>query len=248
MAQMNETLPTIKIDEFEGPLDLLLHLIRISEMDIYDIKISSITTQYLDYLHAQKELQLDIAGEYLVMAATLTEIKGKMLLPNTEVPDDIGDEDDPRNDLMDQLIEYQRYQEASVNLKDLEGQRKQLFTRPQADVPDDINLNLVTPGVQLSDLQKAFEKMIAKKLTNEPIHQTIQEDEVSIGDRMIQVKDQVHHYKQGVLFENLFDDVIDRVNLVTTFMALLELVKDNQVILQQNELFDSILIKEIQEK
>lgn len=248
MAQMNETLPTIKIDEFEGPLDLLLHLIRISEMDIYDIKISSITTQYLDYLHAQKELQLDIAGEYLVMAATLTEIKGKMLLPNTEDPDDLGDEDDPRNDLMDQLIEYQRYQEASVNLKDLEGQRKQLFTRPQADVPNDINLNLVTPGVQLSDLQKAFEKMIAKKLTNEPIHQTIQEDEVSIGDRMIQVKDQVHHYKQGVLFENLFDDVVDRVNLVTTFMALLELVKDNQIILQQNELFDSILIKEIQEK
>ena len=131
----------VKIDAFEGPLDLLLHLINRLEIDIYDIPVSEMTEQYLLYIHAMKELQLDLASEFLVMAATLLAIKSKMLLPKheEEMLDenfDIDLEEDPREELVERLIEYRKYKEAAGDLKSLEEERGLMFTKPPSDLSD----------------------------------------------------------------------------------------------------------------
>src|SRR5690606_4106514 len=131
----------VKIDAFEGPLDLLLHLINRLEIDIYDIPVAEITEQYLFYIHTMKELQLDIASEYLVMAATLLAIKSKMLLPKHEdeqLEDEIGMEmeEDPRDELVERLVEYRKYKEAAEDLKELEQERGLMFTKPPSDLTD----------------------------------------------------------------------------------------------------------------
>lgn len=241
------TLPNVKIAEFEGPLDLLLHLIRIAEMDIYDIQISLITEQYLDYLHSQKELHLDIAGEYLLMAAKLTEIKGRMLLP-VEAEDVEEDLDDPRDELVDQLIEYQQYQEASATLKEFELERQELYSRPTADIPEGLPISRLAPGVKVSDLEKAFKKIVARQLTSVPLIQTIQEDDVSVADRMEMVVNQIHLVSHPILFTALFQDAYSKSELVTTFMAILELAKDEIITIYQIEDTNEIYIDNRNEK
>lgn len=145
----NETMtvgqqPTLKLGGFEGPLDLLLHLIREAKMDIYDIKIATITSQYMDYLHQMKAHRLEIAGEYFVMASTLMRIKSQLLLPQAPPLDDEEPAEepvDPRQELVDQLIEYQRYKKAADHLKDKESYRQQEYTRPAMRVPRDLVVN-----------------------------------------------------------------------------------------------------------
>ena len=154
--------PVIKVHDFEGPLDLLLHLIKQSEMDIYDIQISQITSQYLDYLHQMQSHQLEVAGEYFVMAATLMDIKSQMLLPSPPVLDDEleVEELDPRQELVEQLLEYQRYKKAADRLKDKENLRQQEYTRPAMQVPREMVKSHVEPGIKLTDLQQASQNRI----------------------------------------------------------------------------------------
>ena len=160
----------VKIDAFEGPLDLLLHLIHSLEIDIYDIPMAQITEQYLLYIHTMKKLELDVASEYLVMAATLLAIKSKMLLPKHEEIQDEEDfemEEDPRDELVDRLIEYKKYKEAAVELKTREEERGQMYTKPPSDLSqfaeEKISGNLVDHDVSIYDMLGAFHKLLRRK-------------------------------------------------------------------------------------
>ncbi|MFC6181938.1 segregation and condensation protein A [Lactiplantibacillus daowaiensis] len=233
----NEQPITIKISEFEGPLDLLLHLIRQNKMDIYDIPIAAITQQYLDYLHSMQQLQLDIAGDYLVMAATLMTIKSRYLLPQpaTEPDDDEADSDDPRDSLVAELLAYKVYQEAAGELRVKEQARHQHFTREAASVPTELPVPTLTAGITVADLQAAFRQLVAKRRRARPLIKTVTADPISIEDRMHQITTQLQQRPQGTDFALLFTADASDEMLVTTFMAVLELTKQAQLKLTQTD-------------
>lgn len=232
--------PTIRLKDFEGPLDLLLHLIRQSKMDIYDIPIAEITKQYMDYLAESQRHRLEIAGDYFVMAATLMSIKSRMLLPKPPVEEDEPEEEaDPRQELVDQLLEYQRYKEAAKRLKGKEEQRSQEYTRQAAQPPTGLVHEQVAPGVSLDQLQAAFEKVLRRHIAQEPVTTTVTAEPITVAERMDYVKEKVDH---AVRFEDLFDDDRSRDNLVTTFMAILELCRHAVIRLSQAELFGPLIV------
>lgn len=159
---------TFKTAVFEGPLDLLLHLIKELEIDIYDIPVAQITDQYLEYIHTMKELQLDIAGDYIVMAATLLAIKSRTLLPKKIVEEDLLVEDyegeDPREELVEQLVAYKQFKEVAVDLKDKEKERQQLFTKAPLPLIEEVALpETEEERVSMADLLGAFHKMMRRK-------------------------------------------------------------------------------------
>ncbi|WP_461239542.1 segregation and condensation protein A [Paucilactobacillus sp. N302-9] len=236
--------PKIKVSDFEGPLDLLLHLIRSSEMDIYDIQISAITEQYLAYLHQMQDHQLEVAGDYLVMAATLMAIKSKLLLPTDDEPLELDDQQeepvDPRQELVDQLLEYQRYKKAAVELKQKEHDRQQEFTRQAASIPAGVTGSKLAPGLTLEQLQQAFSKVLKRQQYNTVVNQTVQSEQVSIAEKIKQVFMTVKH--GPVLFEELFTGQILLDDLVTTFLAVLELAKHQAIVVAQSTLFGDLTL------
>lgn len=236
--------PVIKVHDFEGPLDLLLHLIKQSEMDIYDIQISQITSQYLDYLHQMQSHQLEVAGEYFVMAATLMDIKSQMLLPSPPVLDDEleVEESDPRQELVEQLLEYQRYKKAADRLKDKENLRQQEYTRPAMQVPREMVKSHVEPGIKLTDLQQAFAAVLRRQQLATPLVETVAAEKVSVGQQMNHVIEIIHN--GPVRFEDLFEDLHTRDGLVTTFLAILELAKHQAITINQGGLFEPIILAE----
>lgn len=235
----------IKLTDFEGPLDLLLHLIKSSEMDIYDIPIVQITEQYMDYLH-HDELTLDVAGEYLVMAASLMQIKSRYLLPKRPTIDfDTGDEvyEDPRQNLVDQLLEYRKYQGAAQQLREREEARQQQFTRSPAIIPGDLDVNIVAPGVTIDALQAAFVKMLARQESKQPIFTTIKKETFTIKQKRQFIKTQLMAKPNGIIFEALFPSTYNVDEYVTTFLAVLEMTKYHEVILTQAYIGDDLLIQ-----
>jgi segregation and condensation protein A len=213
----------VKLDIFEGPLDLLLYLIRKNEVDIYDIPIATITEQYLEYLDLMTVLNLDIAGEYLVMAATLTKIKSKMLLPPVE--DDEGEEEaDLQAELMEHLLEYQHYKEVAYQLKNRELLEKNIFTRLQADeqVTEDKRDGEVIE-VSLFDLVDALRKVIEKKdLPGNLLEVNVERISVKdkIADIILTLKE-----KQEIIFQTIFDALSTKYEIIVTFLAVLELMR-----------------------
>ncbi|MFP3124368.1 segregation/condensation protein A [Ectobacillus funiculus] len=237
----------VKIDAFEGPLDLLLHLINRYEIDIYDIPVATITEQYVSYIHAMQELQLDVASEFLVMAATLLAMKSKMLLPKHEEEwSEDGEEltEDPRQELMERLIEYKKYKEAAMELKEREGERAQLFTRPPADLSpfqgqdSDERMPL---DVTLYDMLAAFQKLMRRKTLQRPITTTITRQEISIEAQMDEVMKRVRLSGGRQRFVDLFGQD-DREAIVVTFLAVLELMKKKLIIIEQERNFDEIYV------
>ena len=237
----NQQSITIKISEFEGPLDLLLHLIRQNKMDIYDIPIADITQQYLDYLHSMQALKLDIAGDYLVMAATLMTIKSRDLLPQPEPEDDDQDEDeDPRDSLVAELLAYKVYQEAAGELRVKEQARHQHFTREAMLVPTDLSAPKLTAGITVADLQAAFHQLVVKRRRVQPLIRTIVAENISIDERMNQITVRLQQRPEGLAFSDLFTVSASDEMLVTTFMAVLELTKQDQLTLEQSAPLDPI--------
>lgn len=239
----------VRIDAFEGPLDLLLHLINRLEIDIYDIPVSEITVQYLSYIHAMKELQLDVASEYLVMAATLLAIKSKMLLPKQEEEDLLNDEydyeaeDDPRMELVERLIEYKKYKEAVQEFRELEQERGLMYTKAPSDLSEyakeakhDVNLN-----VSLYDMLGAFQKLLRRKKLQKPIATKITRQEYSIEKRMVEIVFQLRETKKRTSFYDLFP-VADREHIVITFLAILELLKRKDIDIEQERNFAEIFV------
>lgn len=225
-----------KLEDFEGPLDLLLHLIKKNEMDIYDISMVTITSQYLEYIERLKELQLDIAGEYLVTAAMLINIKSRMLLPNEKPLYDDEDKEDPREALVQQLLLHQTFQKAAENMKDYADERKKLYPREQAMIPADAKLGKLDPANgQLDTLQQAFARLMLKKKVQRPVMRRIEGEHYFLDEQITRVKELVTTAKEPILFDELFPKDAEVELVVTTFLALLELTKRGTVKVSQSK-------------
>jgi segregation and condensation protein A len=241
-----------KLETFEGPLDLLLHLIDKAEIDIQDISINEITDQYINYLDAMQELELDVTSEFLVMAATLLSMKSRLLLPKppvTEEPWLTADEDadlDPREELIRKLIEYRKYKSIAGQLRDKEWERSQVFTREAADLtpfePDKHGGNPVE-GLHVDDLIQAFRKAM-RRLAGRNRVTAIRRDEISVKDR---INDILFTLKSRgsegrILFSQMIGDAMDKQEIVVTFLAVLELMRKGWIRCHQNHLFDEIVV------
>lgn len=240
----------VMLDEFEGPLDLLLHLIHQAEVDIYDIPVAKITEQYLQYVQTMQELKLDIASEYLIMAATLLEIKSKQLLPKHEETDEMYDEDmmddegDPRQELMKRLVEYRKYKEAAAKFKEKELERSSLHTKAPADLKQYYNsdeTSVSIAGVTLFDMIEALNKVLKRKETKKQVAKTIKMDEISIESRMDEIIVELDRFEGRCSFSDLFHSN-DRSHIIVSFLAVLELIKMKQIICRQEENFSDIIV------
>lgn len=242
-------LMNIKTVGFEGPLDLLLHLIKSLEIDIYDIPMQEITEQYLIYIHTMQELQLDVASEYLVMAAELLAIKSKMLLPKHDpIEGDLEYEDeyeeDPRDELVAKLIEYRKFKEASLELKEKEKERSLFYTKPPSDLSEYSSkvANVESENkATIYDMLGAFHKLMRRKRLQKPLQTRIAREEISIEKRIEEVYEELITKNNWVDFFELFP-YPDKNHIVTTFLAILELMKRNQIKVQQEENFSDLLI------
>lgn len=236
----------VKIEAFEGPLDLLLHLINRLEIDIYDIPMAEITEQYLVYINAMAELELDRASEYLVMAATLLAIKSKMLLPKyDEAPDEhIYEEDDPRNELVEQLMEYKKFKEAAQTMKQKEYERGQIFTKPPIDLSayaDKGHHENVNFGLSIYDMLGAYHKLLRRKKLQKPMSTKVTHTEISIEDRMAEILEELEKKQYRLNFYEFFP-YEDKQHMVITFLAMLELMKRNKIIVEQDGTFEDIFV------
>lgn len=230
----------VELEVFEGPLDLLLYLIKKEEVDIYDIPIEKITTQYMEYLNAMKMLDLTIAGEFIVMAATLMMIKSRMLLPVEEREEIEEEEDDPRWDLVRQLVEYKKFKDAAAHLQEREYYQENVFMLGQENViiePND--LGLVLNDVSLFDLIAAFNNVL-KNAKVEVIGEIVA-DKYSVADKIDSILNTITK-KTKIVFANLFSEGASRNEIVCTFLALLELIRLRHVNIEQDRQFGDILI------
>ena len=226
------------LEAFEGPLDLLLYLIRRQNIDILDIKVAEITKQYMDYIELMQEMQFELAAEYLVMAAVLAEIKSRMLLPRQEEAED--DEDDPRAELIRKLQEYERFKEAAMNLDELERLNRNFWVAV-ADAPK-MEKTRPLPDVQLQDLLVELSRVL-KRAENFSSHQ-ISLEPLSTRERMSQILDKVSvSGEQFVAFGDLFNIEEGRSGVIVTFIAVMELIKESLLDLVQSEAFAPIHVK-----
>ena len=227
----------VKLEMFEGPLDLLLHLIREHQLDILDIPIATITEEYLRYLALMQELDLDVAGEFLLMAATLIHIKSKMLLP----PDEMGEEGepeeaDPRAELVDRLLEYKKFKEAAQTLGLLEAEQALLHPRGAPAVPLEIEGPL---SVSLFELLRAFRDVLRR--TDAPAPLEITPEELNVGQRIVLLLDRLTD-ESPLEFSSLFAGSRRRTEVIVTFLALLELLRRRLATARQAEPMGPIMI------
>ncbi len=237
----------VKLDVFEGPLDLLLYLIKRDEVDIYDISIERITKQYLAYLEAFQVLNIELAGEFIVMAANLLYIKSRTLLPvDLQMADEEAEEEDPRFELIRQLIEYKKFKEAAANLRDQEALRENLFPRSPATPELAPQETLLVEEVGIFDLIHAFQKIL-KRLEKKPENlREIFAENFTVSDKIDHVL-RVMQVGISLRFEELFVDVASRTEIVVTFLAMLELIRLKQLRVRQEAHFGEIWIDRINE-
>lgn len=229
-----------KINEFEGPLDLLLHLIKESKMDIMNIEIEKITKQYMDYLESQEKMNLEIASEYLVLASELIEIKSKLLLPNVKSDEFSLEEDDPREELVSRLLEYQAYKEITKVLQEKEELRREIYTKSPENIKNYVDeVSGITSDVTLDDLVEAFRRYLERKRDNKPLNTKITVKEITVSSRRYEIK-KLLMVKGRVSFEELFP-VVSREYVVATFLAILEMAKSGELVITQNDTFDDIV-------
>ena len=230
----------VMINEFEGPLDLLLHLIKENDIDIYDIKIEEVTKQYLDYIKAMKELNLSIASEYLVMASELIEIKSKMLLPKKEVKEEDDYEEDPKELLIQRLLNYKKYKEVTNEFKELEETRKQVFTKEPSNLSYYAINEENNDNVSLTDLMDAINNLLKRKELEKPIETKITKKELSVTERVNKIRS-ILKCKKEVNFDELFD-VQTKEEVIVSFLSILEMVKKNEITLTQDKNFNAIKV------
>ncbi len=232
----------VKIDAFEGPLDLLLHLIKESKVNIWDIEIVDITTQYLDYIQRMESLNLNIASEYLVMASELIEMKSKLLLPRHQEVEE--EEEDPREALIQRLIEYQQYKDITEKFKELSDVRKEVYTKiPESLKEYQEDGVVMNSDVSLDDLVSAFEKFLKRKEKEKPLSTTVTKKEISVEERRKSIQ-KILHTKKKVDFFELFD-VITKEYIVVTFLAILEMARKSELYIRQENNFDKITVEEV---
>lgn len=230
------------INDFEGPLDLLLHLIRSSKMDIYDINIESITKQYLEFINVSKNLSMDVASEYLVMAAELIHLKSRLLLNKKDEEENNEYELNSEEDLRDKLLEYERVKEVTNSFKELENKRSEFYTKLPSDLSEYKGEDTVLSGdVELSDLIEAFEFFLARQKLNKPLNTKITKKELSVSDRTIEIRSILKREKRCE-FTSLFKEVT-KPYVVVTFLSILEMSKNREIMITQDRSFGSIMLE-----
>ncbi len=230
------------LTDFQGPIDLLLHLIKESKVDIYDIPIAQITQQYIDYLKSMKVLQLDVAGDYLVMASTLMSIKSKMLLP--QAPDEIEDDfdEDPRNELVSQLLTYQTYKRVAAYFEEKEQVRKQQFDK-EVSIPSKQLDQFLEPGsVALTDLATTYAELLQATKNRQPEVETIENETLSIEDATDNILSELKSAKK-MTFKALLKLNNNIEEIVTDFMAILELASKQMIAISQADFKSELFIE-----
>lgn len=234
----------ISLPIFEGPFDLLFHLIEKNEVDIYDIPIAHITAQYLDYIQTMQKMDLDVASEFLVMAANLVAIKAKMLLPKPpkEVPEQEA-EVDPRDELVERLLEYKKFKYVADHLKEREKSWERVYTRPNED---EMYLQFFSEenpleGIEMVNLLDAL-KDVLDRLDEKEFVGEVAREEFSIRDKMKEINRRLVFQPNGIVFKELFRGRTTKVEVVVTFLALLELIKLRKIQVYQSKIFGEIMI------
>lgn len=229
----------VKLDVFEGPLDLLLYLIKKEEVDIYDIPVAKITDQYLEYLEFMQLLDLNIAGEFLVMAATLMHIKSRMLLPPDETQAE-QEEEDPRAELVRRLLEYKKFKEAALELSQMESTQKHFFARVGINKEEETKFRSEEFfEASLFDLITAFTKVL-KEIPKEIFHEVVK-DEFTVSEKIHDILHMLME-KQTLFFMDLFRAAKNKIEVITTFLALLELIRLKEIVARQSAAFEDIEI------
>ncbi|AEE91510.1 Segregation and condensation protein A [Tepidanaerobacter acetatoxydans Re1] len=236
----------IKIDAFEGPFDLLFHLIEKNQIDIYDIPIADLTEQYLSFIEEIRENKLDLASEFLVMAATLLSIKSKLLLPsnqNQEVQSELAamEDDDPRDDLVNKLLEYKKFKEISLALKAKEEEQKLILKKPPEDLSYVWATDFSISKISLEDLKSSFISVMNKKKPEEKISK-ITKDSMPLSHKITEVYKTLKRLKSQVRFSKLFSYDASKTEIIMTFLAILELIKMNRILAAQEKQFGEIVL------
>ena len=230
-----------KANEFEGPLDLLLHLIKQSNININELKIDIITKQYLDAVKQMEELNLTIASEYLVMAAELIEMKSRSLLPIEKNSNDDEYIDDPKETLIKKLLEYEKYKNMTEKFKELENERNLIFTKtPESLKNYQIDEVIKDDDLELSDLLNAFNLFLERQKLAKPLSTKITSKEISIHERTSHIRN-VLKKNTVTRFSELFD-ILEKPYIVVTFLAILEMAKKQELIIEQKKNFDEITL------
>lgn len=241
---------TVKLQVFEGPLDLLLHLLDKNKVNIYDIPIVEITNQYMEYIAEMKRRDLNILSEFLVMAATLIDIKSRMLLPSTG--DEEEEEEDPRNELVQQLLEYKMYKCMAYELKDRQMDASRVMFK-EPTIPEEvlayeepINMEELISDVTLAKLNEIFKNIMKKQVDKiDPVRSKfgkIQKEEVSLEEKMAYLEEYATKHKH-FSFRNLLEAQCGKVEIIVTFLAILELMKMGKIFISQENIFDDIKIE-----
>ncbi len=234
-----------RINDFEGPLDLLLHLIKDSKMDIMNIEIEKITTQYMNYINSQEKMNLEVSSEYLVLASELLEIKSKMLLPSVKSEDCEDEENDPREELVNRLLEYQAYKDITKVLQEKELLRKEIYTKTPENVSNYVcEVHEIHADVTLDDLVNALKKYYQRKLESKPLKTKVTVNEISVSSRRSDIKSILKDKKRISFFE-LFP-VVSKDYIVATFLAVLEMAKSRELIIKQDRAFEDIVCEVIE--
>lgn len=236
----SKSLTHVRLPVFEGPLDLLLYLIKKDEIDIYDIPIERITSRYLEYLQMIKMLDLEVAGEYLVVAATLLYIKSRVILPHDQrPPEDEAEEDDPRWELVRQLVEYKKYKDAAFELQQCLIQQEKVHGRGGSFKPDlSEDGSMPFDKVGLFDLLAVFQKVLARANKDEDLRD-IFEDRFTVSDKIQFIIGEITQ-RSRIIFETLFVEGASRTEIVVTFLAVLELIRLKQIGIMQEGPFGAI--------
>ena len=240
---------SVKLEAFDGPLDLLLHLIEKNKIDIFDIPIVEITNQYMEIIAQMQTKDMDVMSDFLLMAATLLRIKSKMLLPAEKAEE--GEEEDPRAELVERLLEYKTYKYASYELKDLQmDASKQLFKKPSipeeiANYTEEIDISELLGDLTLARLQSIFHAVMKKQIDKiDPIRSKfgkIEKEKISLGDRMQYISEYAREHKK-FNFRMLLEEQTSKTMVIVSFLGILELMKEGMLKIVQENIFDDIWI------
>ena len=243
----------VKLDVFEGPLDLLLHLIEKNKFNIFDIPIVEITRQYLEYLDSMEEENMDVMSEFLVMAATLISIKSKMLLPKEE--EETEEDDDPRAELVKSLIEYKMYKYASAELKDMSIDagnafyKKETIPKEVKEVKEEIDPAELLSEITMKQMSEIFHALLKREVDRvDPVRSkfgTITRDEIRLEDKMVEIRNEIKGLK-SINFRTLLGSRRGKINLIVSFLAILELMKTGVLLIRQEEMFGDIIIDSLE--
>lgn len=234
------------VSDFEGPLDLLLHLVKESKLDIYEINVREIIEQYLDFIHSMEEQNIDVASEYLVMAAELIHLKSKLLINRHDEEDNKENEDEfsinSEEDLRNKLLEYEKYKELTKNLSELEEKRMEVYTKLPESLKSYIEVDKLPKGeFDLNDLLNAYNEYLKRKKLERPLKTKITKRELSIDDQIKSIRKLLNN-RQKIEFFELFDE-FSKENIVVTFLSILEMTKNDEITLLQEDNFSPIIIE-----